>query len=180
MNRDIERILITEEELKIRVKAMGQQITRDFKDDSLLIICILKGSSIFFADLIREIDCDVQIAFISAASYGSKAVSSGKVEMTNIMEIPIEDRSVLLVEDIVDTGRTIAKIKESFLNERAVDVRIATLLDKPERRLVESKADYIGFTIPDEFVVGYGLDYDQRYRNLPYVGVLKHEVYDEK
>ena len=178
MNRDIERILITEEELKVRVKEMGKQISKDFEDRPILIVCILKGSSIFFADLIREIDADVQIAFISAASYGSGSKSSGKVAMTNIMEIPIEDRSVLIVEDIVDSGRTIARIRESFLNERAVNVKVATLLDKPERREVDVKVEYTGFTIPDEFVVGYGLDYNQCYRNLPYVGVLKHEVYE--
>lgn len=178
MNQDIERILITEEALKARVKEMGQLISKDFVDRPILIICILKGSSIFFADLIREIDGDVQIAFISAASYGSSSKTSGHVEMTNIMEIPIEDRSVLIVEDIVDSGRTIARIRESFLKERAIDVKVTTLLDKPDRREVDVQVDYTGFTIPDEFVVGYGLDYDQRYRNLPYVGVLKHEIYE--
>lgn len=178
MNQDIERILISEEELRERVKEMGQQISKDYVDRPILIICILKGSSIFFADLIRQIEGDVQIAFISAASYGSNSKSTGHVEMTNIMEIPIEDRSVLIVEDIVDSGRTISRIRESFLQERAIDVKVITLLDKPERREVEVKVEYTGFSIPDEFVVGYGLDYDQRYRNLPYVGVLKHEIYE--
>lgn len=178
MNENIERILIPEEALKARVREMGRQISNDFKGKPILAICILKGSVIFFSDLIREIDTDLQISFISAASYGAGASSSGKVEVTEIMEIPIEDRAVLIVEDIVDSGRTIARIRECFEEERAAQIKVVTLLDKPERREVDVRVDYTGFEIPNEFVIGYGLDYDQKYRNLPYVGVLKREVYE--
>lgn len=180
MNKDVESILLTEEEIKAKVKLLGQQISEDFGDNSILAICILKGSVVFYSDLIREITNDVEMAFIAASSYGSEAVSSGKVEVTNIMEIPIEGRHVLLVEDIVDSGRTLARIKQAFANEGAADIKIAALLDKPERRQVDIKADYYGFNIPNEFVVGYGLDYDQKYRNLPYIGILKREVYEPK
>ncbi len=178
MNENVERILLDQSELKARIRELGKEISEDFKERPILVVCILKGSVVFFADLIREIDADLQMAFISAASYGAGSTSSGKVEVTSINEIPIADRAVLVVEDIVDSGRTIARIRESFAQAGAANIKVCTLLDKPDRREVEVEVDYCGFEIPNEFVVGYGLDYDQKYRNLPYVGILKREVYE--
>ncbi|MGL4282774.1 hypoxanthine phosphoribosyltransferase [Eubacterium aggregans] len=178
MNKDVERILLTEETLSKRVREMGQQISRDFCGRSVLAVCILKGSVVFFSDLIRQIEGDVQIAFISAASYGAGAESSGDVKVTEIMEIPIDGRDVIIVEDIVDSGHTLARIRDAFDQKVASSVTICTLLDKPERREIPVGVDYSGFTIPNEFVVGYGLDYNQCYRNLPYVCILKREMYE--
>ena len=180
MNKDVEQILLSEEELSERVQEMGKQISKDFAGRSILAICILKGSVVFFSDLIRAIDedIDVQIAFISAASYGASSKSSGDVKVTEIMEIPIDGRDIILVEDIVDSGHTLERMLDAFEKKGASSITICTLLDKPERREVEVNVDYSGFTIPNEFVVGYGLDFDQRYRNLPYIGILKREVYE--
>ena len=177
MNDDVKYVLLTEDSIKQRVAELGKAITEDLKGERPLLICILKGSAVFFADLIREINLPLDIDFMRASSYGSATVSSGKVKVVGALDDVIKDRHVILVEDIIDSGRTIAYIKEDMLGKGVKSLRVCSLLDKPERRIADVSADYVGFVIPDEFVVGYGLDYAQTYRNLKYIGVLKPEVY---
>lgn len=178
MNPEIEKVLITEEQLASRNAAMGKQIADDYRGKPLLALCILRGSFAFFADLVRQIDIPVEVAFMHAASYFEGTESSGKVNLPDENMLDVEGKNVLIVEDIVDSGRTLCALKDALMAKGVKSLRIATLLDKPERRKFDVKVDYCGFTVPDEFVVGYGLDYDQRFRNLPYIGVLKPEVYE--
>lgn len=177
MIKEIEKVLITEEQLAARNAAMGRQIAEDYHGRPLLALCILRGSFIFFSDLVRAIDQPVEVAFMHAASYFAGTKSSGEVRLPDENLLDVEGKNVLVVEDIVDSGRTLAALKTALLNKGVKSLRIATLLDKPERREFEVKVNYCGFTVPDEFVVGYGLDYNQKFRNLPYIGVLKPEVY---
>ena len=179
MKDDIREILITEEQLKSKVTELGRRISEDYQSKNLLMVSVLKGSVVFMADLMRAIDIPLQVDFMSVSSYGSGVKTSGVVKIIKDLDIPLEGYDLLIVEDILDSGMTLGYLKE-ILNARGPkSVRLVTLLDKPERRKVEIAADYIGFTIPDEFVVGYGLDYSEKYRNLPYVGVLKPEVYGD-
>lgn len=178
MKNDMKTILLTRDVIAKRVRELGQEITRDYQGETPLMICILKGSVVFYADLVREIDLPVRFEFMTASSYGSATVSSGEVKIVSELDNKIVDRHVILVEDIVDSGRTIAYIKNDMLKKGVKSLKVCALLDKPERRVTEVKADYCGFVIPDEFVVGYGLDYDQKYRNFPDIGVLKPEVYE--
>lgn len=170
---EIGQILFTEQEIKERVKALGAEITRDYRGRNPLMLCVLKGATVFFADLIREIETEVQIEFIRASSYVGKS-SSGKVTL-DARDLPdVSGRDVILVEDIVDTARTLALLTERVSHMSPASLKVAALLDKPSRRVVEGfKADYTGFEIEDFFVVGYGLDCDQRFRNLPYIGIFK-------
>lgn len=174
---EIKKVLITEEQLKARNAELGRQITEDFKGKDLLAICILRGSYIFFSDLTREIELPLEVAFMHAASYFDGTESSGKVNLPDQNMLSVEGKDVLLVEDIVDSGRTLAALKATLLKKGVNSLHIVTLLDKPDRRVVDIDVDYSGFVVPDEFVVGYGLDYDQRFRNLKYVGILKEEDY---
>jgi len=176
MLKDVTEILITEEELKQKTEALGEQITRDFQGKTPLMICILKGSTIFFTDLIRAIDLPVKIDFMAISSYGASTVS-GEVRMVKDLDCSIENRDVIIVEDIVDSGRTLAYLKRILCNRGATSISIVTLLDKPSRRVVPLEVDYFGFEIPDAFVVGYGLDYNETYRNLPLIGVLDPKIY---
>lgn len=176
MFSDLLEILISEEQIKGTVKSLGERVTRDYQGKNPLLICILKGSSVFFTDLIREIDLPLDIDFMAISSYGSNTVS-GEVRLVKDLDSSIEGRNVLIVEDIVDSGKTLAYLKRILNNRGAASIRIITLLDKPSRRVVPLSVDYTGFEIPDAFVVGYGLDFNEKYRNLPVIGVLDEKVY---
>ena len=173
-----DELLITRDQIAVRVKEMGAEITRDFEGKDLPVICILKGAVVFFVDLIREIDLPMTMDFMAISSYGSATKSSGVVRILKDLDKPINGKDVLIIEDIVDSGMTLSFLKENLLSRGAASLHIATLLDKPERRVLPFQANYVGFTIPDAFVVGYGLDFDQHYRQLPYIGVLKPSVYE--
>ena len=177
MRDDVLRILLTEEELRAKVQEMGQKITEDYKGKNLLMVTVLKGAVVFLADLMRQIDTPAEIDFMVVSSYGSGVKSSGVVKIVKDLDVPLADKDILIVEDILDSGMTLNYLKELLTSRGPRSIRIATLLDKPSRRKVDLQADYVGVTVPDEFVVGYGLDYDEKYRNLPYIGILKPEVY---
>ncbi len=177
MHQDIKEILISEEEIARKVTQLGQLISRDYKDLNPLCICVLKGAVPFMADLIRKIDIPLEMDFMAVSSYGSSTKSSGVVRILKDLEASVEGRHILVVEDIIDSGLTLSYLIALIKGRKAASVKVATLLDKPARRTVDLKPDYCGFEIRDEFVVGYGLDYAEKYRNLPYIGVLKEEVY---
>ena len=178
MEQDVKKILFSKEEIQARIKALGEEITRDYQDaKSLLVIGILKGSCIFFADLIRELELPVEIEFMSVSSYQDQSISSGEVKITKDVTASVAKKHVLFVEDIIDTGFTMSKVMEMFVERGAISVKLCSLLSKPDRRKVDIDIDYLGFTIPDEFVIGYGLDFAEKYRNLPYIGVLDESVY---
>ncbi len=179
MLKDIEKVYYSEETLKEIVERLGKQISEDYKDKNLLLVSVLKGSVIFMADLMRAITVPCAIDFMCVSSYANKTESSGVVKIVKDLDINLEGRDVLIVEDILDSGKTLSYIKSILLSRNPKSIRICTLLDKPERRVVKDlNADYSGAEVPDEFVVGYGLDYDEKYRNLPFIGVLKREVYE--
>ncbi len=179
MKDNIQKILFTEEHIQDRVKAMGQQITEDYADvkDGIFCVGILKGASVFFTDLVRSIDHFVQFDFMIASSYGNATESSGTVKILKDLDYDIAGRHVLVVEDIIDSGITMNYLLKYLAGKGAADVRLCSFLSKPSRRKVEVQIDYCGFEVPDEFLVGYGLDYAEYYRNLPYIGVLKQEIY---
>lgn len=163
--------LLTREEVERRIKELAKEIERDYQGKEPLVIGLLKGSVIFMSDLIKEIDLPLVIDFMSVSSY-SGTTSTGVINILKDTEIDVKDRDVLIVEDIIDTGLTLSHVRELLENRGTKSLKICTLLDKPSRRTVEIKGDYIGFEIPDEFVIGYGLDYDQQHRNLPYIGIV--------
>jgi hypoxanthine phosphoribosyltransferase len=169
---EITKVLIERDQIAQRVKELGAQISQDYAGKSILMIGILRGSVIFFSDLIREIDCDVVIDFISVSSYGSSHKTTGEVRMLKDVDEAIDGKEVIIVEDIVDTGLTLQYLKKVLSSRNPASLKVCCLLDKPERRRVEISADYVGFTIPNEFVVGYGFDYAQKYRNLKDICVL--------
>ncbi|MCD8159879.1 MAG: hypoxanthine phosphoribosyltransferase [Clostridiales bacterium] len=178
MEQDIAQVLFTEEQLRSRVRALGTEITRDFQgEDKILLLSVLRGSYIFMADLSRAIDLPCLVDFLSVSSYGGGTKSSGQVEIKKDISMNLEGYHVIVAEDILDSGSTLYYLMNLLRLRKAASVSICTLLDKPERRTKPITADYVGFTVPDAFVVGYGLDYDQKYRNLPYIGILKPEVY---
>lgn len=177
MYNDLESILYTREQLAEAVKALGQRITQDYQGKKPVLVCILKGASVFFVDLIREIDLPLEIDFMVVSSYGASTKSSGEVKLVKDLDRSINGRDVIVVEDIVDSGMTLSFLKRTLLGRGAASLRIATLLDKPARRRVELTVDYSCFDIPDAFVVGYGLDYNETYRNLPDIGVLSPRIY---
>lgn len=179
MEELIGKVLINEDDLKKRVRELGHEITQDYQNKELLVIGIFKGAVPFLADLIREIKIPLRYDFMAVSSYGSGMRSSGAVRILKDLETSVEDRHIIIVEDIVDTGLTLKYLKENLLRRNPLSLKIVTLLDKPERREVEIHPDYNGFIIPNEFVVGYGLDFNEIYRNLPYVGVLKPEAYQD-
>ena len=178
MINDIERVLLSEEELKVIIKRLGKQITEDYKDKNLLVVSVLKGSVMVMADLLREIKIPCRIDFMSVSSYGSGTKTTGSVKIIKDLDIDLAGFDLLIVEDILDSGVTLSNLKEILLTRDPASVKICTLLDKPERRKADIKADYIGAQVPDAFVVGYGLDYDEKYRNLPFVGILSPKVYE--
>lgn len=176
---DIAQVLLTEEQIAARVKELGEQISADYEGKELVLVGILKGATIFLADLVRNITIPVDYDFVAISSYGTETRSSGVVRLLKDLDSSIESKHVLVVEDIVDTGWTLrlSYIVENFRSRKAASVRVATLLDKPSRRKVDVGLDYYGFIVEDKYVVGYGLDYAGKYRNLPFIGVLKPEVY---
>lgn len=169
------RVLLPEEELDARIGAIGEQISRDYAGKQVHLICVLKGGSFFMCELAKRITVPVSLDFMAVSSYGSGTVSGGVVKIVKDLDEPINDKDVIVVEDIVDSGRTLSYLLEMLWGRGPKSLRLCTLLDKPDRRVVDVKVDYTGFQIPDEFVVGFGLDYDQRYRNLPYVGVVEFD-----
>ena len=177
MHQDVEKILYTEEELKSRVKELGAQITADYRGKAPVLASVLRGSYIFMADLTRAIDLPIAVDFMAVSSYGSGTMSSGQVEIKKDLSDSIEGKDLLIVEDILDSGNTLYYLLDVLRARKPASIRICTLMDKPSRRQKPIRADYVGFSIPDAFIVGYGLDYDEKYRNLPYVGVLKPSVY---
>ncbi len=180
MQNDIEKILLDEKTLSSIVNEMGAKISADYQGRNLLMISVLKGSVVFMADLMRAVTIPCRIDFMAVSSYGSGIKTSGVVKIVKDLDINLEGYDLLIVEDILDSGKTLHYIRELLAARNPKSIRICTLLDKPERRQVELEADYVGARVPDEFVVGYGLDYDEKYRNLPYVGVLKPCVYEGK
>lgn len=177
MKEDVLRVLLSEDEIREKVRELGGKITADYKNSNLMLVTVLKGAVVFLADLMRQIDVLAEIDFMVVSSYGSGVKSSGVVKIVKDLEVPLAGKDILIVEDILDSGLTLSYIKELLESRGPRSIRIATLLDKPSRRKVDLQADYIGFSVPDEFVIGYGLDYDEKYRNLPYIGILKPEVY---
>lgn len=177
MINDVKEVLYSENDLAIRVKELADAIQSDYQDKELLVIGVLKGANIFMGDLIRKIELPIQIDFIAASSYGSSTESSGVVKIVKDLDYSIEGKHVLIVEDIIDSGLTLKYLEENFMSRKPASLEICTLLDKPERRKANIAVKYVGFEIPDEFIVGYGIDYAEKYRNLPYVATLKPEVY---
>ena len=177
MKNDIERVLYSREELAKKTSELGQQLTIDYKEKNPLVVGILKGATPFLSDLIKEMDVYLEMDFMDISSYGGGITSSGEVKILKDLDTNVEGRDLLIVEDIIDSGRTLKYLIEMFRYRKAKSIKIVTLLDKPEGRVVDMKADYVGFLVPNEFVVGYGLDYDEKYRNLPYIGILKPEIY---
>lgn len=169
------RVLLSEKEVDDRIQAIGEQISRDYAGKQVHLICVLKGGSFFLCELAKRITVPVSLDFMSVSSYGSETKSSGVVKIIKDLDDPIKDKDVLVVEDIVDSGRTLSYLMEMLKDRGPASLRLCTLLDKPDRRVIDVNVDYTGFEIPDEFVVGYGLDYDQRYRNLPYIGVISFD-----
>ena len=179
LEQDIKKILISHDEIVTATRELGQRLTEDYQGKNPILVGILKGSVPFMAELIKHIDTHIELDFMLVSSYHGGTSSSGVINIIKDMDQDIKGRDILFVEDIIDTGKTLKSLKELFEGRQPASVKIATLLDKPEGRLVEIEADYTCFTIPNEFVVGYGLDYDENYRNLPYIGVLKEEVYSK-
>ena len=177
MDQDILKVLYTEKQIAARIESMGMEMYEDLKDKEPLFVSVLRGAFIFMADIVRACQVRSDVEFIAVSSYGNATTSSGAVQITHDIQQDITGRDLIIVEDILDSGNTLAFLKEYFLAKGAASITLVTLLDKPARRTKAVTADLAGFTVPDEFVVGYGLDYCQKYRNLPYIGVLKPEVY---
>ena len=175
---DVEKVLFTEEQLSQRVSELAEQINRDYAGQEVLLISVLRGSFVFMADLVRKLTIPCMVDFMACSSYGSGTSSSGQVKVTKDLSQSIEGMNVLVVEDILDSGRTLSYLLKLLEARKPASIRLCTLLDKPERRVVPVHVDYTGFQIPDAFIVGYGLDYAERYRNLPYIGILKPAVYE--
>jgi hypoxanthine phosphoribosyltransferase len=178
IKKDIAEILIGTEELQAKVAELGRQISDDYRGRDPLLICLLRGAVVFLSDLIRAIDIPLEMDFMAISSYGASTESSGVVRLVMDLKSNITGRDVLIVEDIVDTGRTLTYILDNLQTRRPASIKVCALLSKPSRREVQVKLDYLGFEIPDRFVVGYGLDYGEVYRNLPFIGVLKPELYN--
>ena len=179
MDQDILKVLLSEEEIKARVQVLGDQLYEAFHDKNPLFVGVLKGCFIFMADLVRAAQLKSELEFIGVSSYQNGTKSSGVVQITRDLQEDINGRDIIIVEDILDSGNTLVFLKNYLTAKGAASITIVTLLDKPSRREKAITADYIGFVVPDEFVVGYGLDYAQQYRNMPYIGVLKPEVYSK-
>ena len=177
MHNDVREILITQEQLQRRIEELGRQISEDYEGCNLLMISVLKGSVVFMADLMRSITLPAQIDFMAVSSYGSGTKTSGTVRIDKDLDLDISGYDLLIVEDILDSGMTLSYLREILESRNPRSIKLVTLLDKPERRQMPVAADYVGFIVPDQFVVGYGLDYDEKYRGLPYVGILKPEIY---
>ncbi|AQM60088.1 MULTISPECIES: hypoxanthine phosphoribosyltransferase [Clostridium] len=179
MREDVKKVLFDEEQLSNKVRELGEQISKDYKGKDLLVVGVLKGSVVFAADLIKSIDIPCEIDFMAVSSYGNSTESSGVVRILKDLDHSIEGKHVLLVEDIVDSGITLTYLLKYLKARKAESIEIVSLLNKPERRTADLEVKYIGFEVPNEFIVGYGIDYAEKYRNLPFIGVLKEEVYNK-
>ncbi len=180
MRENVQKVLISENELAVRIEEMGKAMTKDYKEKDLFVVGVLKGANIFMSDLIRKIDLPMHMDFMAVSSYGMSTESSGTVRILKDLDFSIEGKDVLIVEDIIDSGLTLKYLTRILMERKPSSLKICTLLDKPDRRKVDLIVDYIGFKIPDAFIVGYGIDFAEAYRNLPYVAVLKEEVYKEE
>ena len=180
LEKDILKVLVTQEEIAEAVARLGKTLTEDYKDKEVVVVGILRGAAIFMADIIRAMDCYLTIDFMDVSRYGEALQSSGEVKIVKDLDTRVEGKDILIVEDIIDTGQTLKYIVDLLHYRKANSVKVCTLLDKKERRVNNMEADYVGLDIPNEFVVGYGLDYKQEYRNLPYIGVLSPAVYESK
>lgn len=180
MHKDIKHILITEEEIQEKCKELGRQLAEEYDGKFPLAIGVLKGAMPFMSDIVRHMDIHVELDFMDVSSYGSGTKSSGEVKIVKDLDTKVEGRDLLIIEDIIDSGLTLSYLVDLFKYRKANSIKIVTLLNKPSGRTAAISADLVGFEVPNEFVVGYGLDYDQRYRNLPYIGVLKEEIYQDK
>ncbi|HIR22665.1 MAG TPA: hypoxanthine phosphoribosyltransferase [Candidatus Scatosoma pullicola] len=179
MDKSIERVMLSEEQIAKRVKEVAAQLDRLYEGRRPLVVCILKGSVVFFADLIRHMTTPLELDFMAVSSYGAGTESTGRLKVTKDLTTDIAGRDVLIVEDIIDSGNTLYNLKKMLISRAPASVNIVTLLDKPERREAPMEPEYTCFVIEDEFVVGYGMDYAEEYRNLPYIGVLKRSVYEK-
>lgn len=179
LHEDVGEILFTAEQIQEIVQRIGKKISEDYADKDLIMISVLKGSLMFMADLMRSVTIPCSIDFLSVTSYGSGTTTTGEVRILKDLDITLEGKDVLVVEDILDSGMTLSFLLKSLQARNPRSIRLCTLLDKPERRRVDIKADYVGVQVPDKFIVGYGLDYAEKYRNLPYIGVLKPEIYSD-
>ena len=177
IQNDIEKIMITEEQIQARIAEMGAQLTEEYKDKFPLAIGVLKGAMPFMNDLMKRFDSYIEVDFMDVSSYGNATVSSGEVKIVKDLNTSVEGRDIIILEDIIDSGLTLSYLVNQFKSRNAKSIKIVTLLDKPSGRKVDLSADLVGFKVPDGFVVGYGLDYYEKYRNLPYIGILKKEVY---
>jgi hypoxanthine phosphoribosyltransferase len=178
MQNDIEKVLITEEEIQKKIKELASQLEEEYKERFPLAVGVLKGAMPFMSDLLKRIDAHLEMDFMDVSSYGNSTVSSGEVKIIKDLNTSVEGRDILIIEDIIDSGLTLSYLVDLFHYRKAKSIKIVTLLDKPAGRKADLKPDYAGFIVPDEFVVGYGLDYAERYRNLPYIGVLKPVIYE--
>lgn len=178
MDNDIAKVLYSQEDIKNVCQKLGKEITKDYAGKTPIIVSVLKGAIFFTTDVVREIDLNTEMDFIDVSSYHGGVASSGEVDLVTDMGSDVAGRDIIIIEDIVDTGRTLKYIVDLMMQRSANSVKVCTLMDKPTGRVLKIDADYVGFTVPDEFVVGYGLDYKELYRNLPYVGVLKPEIYE--
>ena len=167
------KVMLSEEEVDKRIRELGEQISRDYAGKQVHLVCVLKGGAFFMVELAKRISVPVSLDFMSVSSYGSATKSSGVVKIVKDLDEPLKDKDVLVVEDIIDSGRTLSYLLEMLKDRKPASLKLCTLLDKPSRRVIDVNVDYTGFQIPDEFVVGYGLDYDQRYRNLPFIGIME-------
>ncbi|MER1959073.1 MAG: hypoxanthine phosphoribosyltransferase [Solibacillus sp.] len=177
IQNDIEKIMISEEQIQERIKDLGAQLTEEYKDRFPLAVGVLKGAMPFMNDLMKRFDSYIELDFMDVSSYGNATVSSGEVKILKDLNTSVEGRDVIIIEDIIDSGLTLSYLVDLFKYRKAKSIKIVTLLDKPSGRKVKLEADVVGFEVPDGFVVGYGLDYVEKYRNLPYIGILKREVY---
>jgi len=178
MKDDLQEILYSEETLQQKIKELGEELSKEYEGHFPLIICVLKGAMPFMADLIKRIHCHLEIDFMDVSSYGDSTVSSGEVKIIKDLDTSVEGRDIVIVEDIIDSGLTLGYLIDLFNYRKAQSIKVVTLLDKPTGRKVDLVPDLAGFTVPDAFLVGYGLDYAERYRNLPYIGILKPEIYN--
>ncbi|CEH27803.1 hypoxanthine phosphoribosyltransferase [Aneurinibacillus migulanus] len=177
MEKDIEKVLLTEEEIADKIRELGRILSKEYAGKNPLVICVLRGGAPFMTDLVRRMDIPLEMDFMAVSSYGASTQSSGVVRIMKDLDTSVDERHVLIVEDIIDSGLTLSYLIDNIQRRNAASVKVVTLLDKPARRTVDLTPDYCGFQIPDAFVVGYGLDYAEKYRNLPYIGILKPEIY---
>ncbi|MZQ83426.1 hypoxanthine phosphoribosyltransferase [Paenibacillus sp. 5J-6] len=177
MYSDIQDVLYSEEQIQGKIKELGEQLSKDYEGKNPLVICVLKGAFIFMADLVKQITVPLELDFMAVSSYGQSTKSSGVVKIIKDLDVPVEGRHILIVEDIIDSGLTLSYLIDVLERRNAKTISVVALFNKPARRTVELEPDYAGYVLPDEFVVGYGLDYAEKYRNLPFIGILKPEIY---